>query len=368
VSIRGSFYLTGSTPGENGKERIELQCFSVSSKRYALFYKHEDGIHIQKASEHGLGNYLSPINREFKIEVCEWIEQAWRMIIRTDTGTRPDFDPEWLDEFVLSRIQLSTPKMMDWMRALNARIIKKLSNSMNQYQAAIKPFNSIEHVLLFPISSNLTDEDKRACLISPSSELQPPQRSWVNIHDPEAGPYWIVSPKRRYWGGHSYPGQTYWELINRHSQQPESKFLTCAGEFCRGRSRGLLIRRHVQVLDVLHIGKEANAIDKVQAGLIDSEDEVLLTYERDLWDYLQPIIAEIPAARIQEETGYSRRMIYALRSGERRPSKERLEILLVLVAEHSRETLLELGSKDVPTDDRMAVVVYGRLLRREDRK
>jgi hypothetical protein len=60
-------------------------------------------------------------------------------------------------------------------------------------------------------------------------------------------------------------------------------------------------------------------------------------------------------------------MVYRLRSGERRPSKERLEILLALVAEQSCETLLVLGFKDVPTDDRMAVVMYGRLLRRKDR-
>lgn len=150
--------------------------------------------------------------------------------------------------------------------------------------------------------------------------------------------------------------------------QPESKFLTSYGEPYTGGSRGLLCRRHVHVLDVLHIGKEANEIDKVQADLLDSEDDVLLTFERDLWEYIQSRLSELPISLIHERTGYSKRMIYALRRGERRPSKERLEILLVLVAERSREILIELGSKDVPKDDRMAVVMYGRLLRREDRK
>jgi hypothetical protein len=353
--------------GENGQERIELQCFSVSSKRYALFHEDRNGIHIQKASEHGLGNYLTPINRETGKAESGWIEQAWRMIIQTDTGTKPDSYPIWLDEFVLSRIQLSTPKMMEWMRALNAKIKRKVSGSDNEYQVSIKPFNSIEHALLPQVSSRSKEKEKQICLVSPFDRFLPDRRGWIDIHDLEAGPYRIVSPKRRYLDKFSYPGQTYWELIIRHSQQPESKFLTYDGEPCKGRSRGPLIRRHVQVVDVLHIGKEANEIDRVQAGLVGSEEEVLLTYERDLWELIQPILKEIPVAQVIERTGYSRSMVYRLRRGEKRPSSDRLDILLVLVVERAREVFNELGYQDVPTDDRMAVVMYERLLQREDK-
>jgi hypothetical protein len=351
---------------DNGRERIELHCFSVSSKRYALFYEDEGDIHIQKVSEHGLGNYLTPINRETGKEVSDWIEQAWRKIILAGTGTKPDLDPTWLDEFVLSRIQLSTPKMMEWMRALNARITKKMPVRKNRYQVSIKPFNSIEHILLSAISLKQAREDKRVCLIAPSTALHPTQLSWVNIHDPEGDPYWIVSPTREYWGGHSLPAQTYRDLIHRHGQQPESKSLTYDGEPCKGRSRGPLIRRHVQVVDVLHIGKEANEIDKVQAGLIDTEEEVLLTYERALWELIQPILCDLPIAQVIERTGYSRSMVYRLRRGEKRPSSDRFEILLVLIAEHSHERLAELGYKDGPLDDRMAVFMYGRFIQREE--
>jgi hypothetical protein len=71
-------------------------------------------------------------------------------------------------------------------------------------------------------------------------------------------------------------GLTFRELIDRHGQKPESKFLSYKGENCRNLSRGLLVRRRVHVADVLHIGKEANEIDRVQAGLVGSEEEVRL--------------------------------------------------------------------------------------------
>ena len=121
------------------------------------------------------------------------------------------------------------------------------------------------------------------------------------------------------------------------------------------------------MVDVLHIGKEANEIDKVQAGLVGSEDEVLLTYERDLWGLIQPILAELPVAQVIERTGYSRSMVYRLRRGEKRPSRDRLQILLVLIAEYARGRLTELGYEDIPIDDRMVAVMYERLLLREDK-
>jgi len=126
------------------------------------------------------------------------------------------------------------------------------------------------------------------------------------------------------------------------------------------------MRRKQWVLDVLHIGKEANDIDTVQAGFVDSQDQVLLTYERDPWETLQPILAEVPVRLIMEKTGYSRSMAYALHKGDRRPSRQRLESLSGVLAEHCRRRLVGLGYLNSPVDDRMAVAVYGKVLEKWD--
>ena len=101
--------------------------------------------------------------------------------------------------------------------------------------------------------------------------------------------------------------------------------------------------------------------------MVGSEEEVLLTYERDLWDLIQPILKEIPVDQVIVRTGYSRSMVYRLRRGEKRPSSGRLKNLLVLVAEHSHKRLVEFGYKDAFIEDRMAVVMYRKLMQWEDK-
>lgn len=66
------------------------------------------------------------------------------------------------------------------------------------------------------------------------------------------------------------------------------------GGICRPQTRGLLRRRLVEVTGVIHIGKEANELELVLAGLVGSEEEVTVRYERDPWEWLQPIVAEMP--------------------------------------------------------------------------
>jgi hypothetical protein len=317
---------------EPRNEQIELQCLAISTKRYALYYKEADRIHIQKASEHGLGNYLAPLDPDKGVEVEDWIEHAWLLILRPDSYQRLRQGGGWLGSFVHTRIQLSTPGMMEWITPLNTDNGGASMPDSRDYATSLKPFNFIEHIPVSSMMLKLAQREETFCLISPASELLPTQRKWVNIRDQNNEVYWIRHPHRKYLDGRTLTGLTFRELIDRHGQQPESKFLSNKGENCRILTRGLLIRRKVKVAEVLHIGKEANEIDKVQAGLVDSEDEVLLTYEKDLWETMQPILAKLPTRLILDQTGYSRSMVYALKSGERRPSTQKLEILIALVS------------------------------------
>jgi len=48
----------------------------------------------------------------------------------------------------------------------------------------------------------------------------------------------------------------------------------------------------------------------------------------DPWEELQPIITKMPVEEIMRITGYRRRMAYAIKAGERRPSREMLDRIL----------------------------------------
>ena len=99
----------------------------------------------------------------------------------------------------------------------------------------------------------------------------------------------------------------------------------------------MLSRRYLEIADIVHIGKEANDLELVQAGLVTDEDSVLSIYLPDPWEIVQKVMAEIPAERISRETGCMLRFAQYLRAGDRRPSIDRFPIFLKLAAKFARE-------------------------------
>ena len=65
----------------------------------------------------------------------------------------------------------------------------------------------------------------------------------------------------------------------------------------------------------------------VQAGLVGSEEQVTLRYEQDPWEWLQPIVAEMPVDTVMQLCGYSKSMAFKIKNGTRRPSKAELSML-----------------------------------------
>ena len=90
----------------------------------------------------------------------------------------------------------------------------------------------------------------------------------------------------------------------------------------------------------MHIGKESNDFELVQARLVGSEQEVLTTYEKDPWLYVQPVLVQMPTKLIVERTGYRRRMVDYFKRGEKRPSETRFPDALLAAAEFARRGLL----------------------------
>jgi hypothetical protein len=95
---------------------------------------------------------------------------------------------------------------------------------------------------------------------------------------------------------------------------------------------GLLRRRMIEVVGIAHVGKEANALDLVEAELVPQEDEVLATYTPDAWAAIRPILELVPAARIKAETGCSLREIRYWKSGKHRPKGDRYSRIVTIRA------------------------------------
>jgi hypothetical protein len=95
---------------------------------------------------------------------------------------------------------------------------------------------------------------------------------------------------------------------------------------------GLLQRRHVHINLIKYIGKESNALEDVEAGLIHSEDAVYTEYpdpRRDEWQVaILPALKNARLADLIAETGISKRALQDLRAGRSRPHAKNLEVLI----------------------------------------
>ncbi len=194
------------------------------------------------------------------------------------------------------------------------------------------------------------------CLVT--ADLDHGPKRWVNLYDAASPFYRVVSAPRESVGGADCIGRNFGDVIAQHYQHPESRSLGPEGKICGRRTHGVLSPRHIRVVGLAHVGKEANELELVQADTVIEEEQVLNTYQPDLWKALQPILTEIPANRLQKETRIGRRYVYYLRAGKRRPRGKRLSSLLRMAARWARGRLAELGELYTPRDDEEAVRMY----------
>lgn len=126
--------------------------------------------------------------------------------------------------------------------------------------------------------------------------------------------------------------QTYRDVLARYPFHPEPKSLGPDGRPCERRTEGLLARRPVEVLTVTYVGKEANRIDDLAAGLVHALDEVQVAYHKDPrttdGKTLRRFLRHIPVTHLAALSGMSLRTIRAFRAGSttlRRATREALE-------------------------------------------
>ena len=150
-------------------------------------------------------------------------------------------------------------------------------------------------------------------------------------------------------------------MLDAYRVHPEAKSLGPDGRPCGPATKGLLGRRRLHLIDVRHIGKEANKLHERRAGLVHAERDVLSTYAEpgaEPWPSLvAPVLRELPVALAAEQSGLSARTVKSARAG-RPPSRPGNRAALTLVAaDHARACLRKAGMK-APRDDLAACAAY----------
>jgi DNA polymerase family B len=252
-----NYQIAGGSVGSNLEP---LFCYCISSKRYVLFNVEPSGeVIIRKASAHGLGHYLAPYEADDapqsipapsvaldKIGVDRWHHDLWHSIIRSALDGHADqVDLSYhsgLNKPAVSRYGATTPKLLGWFKQLN---------SGREYSDQVKPFNFL---IALQSRQHLTETDgepwtpKRGRPRKPSP-IRPVAPFSRNISEAAETAFDRETDKR------VEPGSliTYSEALAQYHLRPEAKFLN--GEHA---DRGRTERRHVIVVQILHIGKEAN--------------------------------------------------------------------------------------------------------------
>jgi len=113
------------------------------------------------------------------------------------------------------------------------------------------------------------------------------------------------------------------------------------------------------------VGKEANEIEQIDAGVMETEAERMLMYDDGEWEAIQRVLKMVPTKDLQRMTGYSRSMVKYVKTGERRPRFDDRPRIASIASTYARERLVTLGY-DCSADDWEALSRYGAYVRRQE--
>lgn len=264
-------------------EELEpLLCYAVSPKRYALFNVDEDGRPvIRKASAHGLGHLLPPysdaeappdipspaVSLE-KLELERWHYDLWyRMAEAALAGRLADLSGlPGLVRPAMTSYSVTTPKIAEWFERYNKG---------RPYHRQVRAFGFFISPIVGEDGKPLGKRDEQFNLVAPYNTRQ---SEWLD------GEYVDIYSRESVRLSTSAPGRavarvrTYREIAGRYLVHPDPRRLGPDGERCNRGTTGFLSRRHVRAFHVQQIGKEANRLEELEAGLLGDVDELYTRY------------------------------------------------------------------------------------------
>jgi hypothetical protein len=261
--------------------------------------------------------------------------------------------PEWSARPAVVRLVMTKPALLAPFTA---------TNSGKDYGDQIKPFNFIQSVIVQPQGYPHGVNQKCFHLIGPFTK---DAKRWLRMR-------WIDRYTGKRYGITTRPPagdvastvaavKSYAEVVDEYGFHPEAKSASTDGAPCRRDTAGLLQRRHVHVADIALIGKEANALDDVEAGVIADWDEVRNIYRdpaHDGWRSAAAILSAIPRGEAAMRTGLSESAISRVRQGRQQPRWRTQAALVRAAAELARHQVPD----SLPPSDRAACEAYKRWL------
>ncbi len=328
-AVRGSILkIEDDNFNPKTREQRQVYCYAISAKRYALFLKNDDGSPVllrkgsnnksERWSRHGLGHLLNPADLESTDR--EWITQVWTNMIRRALDL-PTVDVDFASLPAVGRITISSPAVMRPLRDYNAG---------KKYRDQLKPFNFLLTCHLKQFGHPIGVDVQRFHLIIP---YDPNPRHWLEMHwiDQYSGKRFRVTTSGHHGSRNVARVKTYGDVVKEYEFHPESKCADSNRAICTKQTIGLLQRRHVRIDEVKYIGKESNALEQVDSGMIHSANQVYTEYSdprRDEWQTkIVPALKTMKLSVLEKKSGFSRRMLIKARAGKVRPHPNNREIL-----------------------------------------
>jgi hypothetical protein len=367
------------------EKRRQLQCYSISAKRYDLYNLDETGQPIlrksadeadgedgepaddggmdmlgepRKHSEHGLGHLLNPRDPTgTDSDSRRWIAESWESIVRDAHGLDAP-EPDWLDRPALTRTTITSPQLLKPFHEYNRK---------RPVAERIRPYNFmlVAHIH----RPGLQGLPERFLLVAPyeSDPRKWRRLKWRNAYDSAAGPYTIKTARHgedfAMRSDHQVIVKSYRDVLNDYRTHPETKSLGPGGKPCDRSTVGLLQRRPVTAAGVHYIGKESNKIEEAMSGLVTDLDDVLTEYrdpEHDpLWQLARDVIRTLPVKQTATHGGVSERTVKRARAGQS-VSKRARGKLTAHAVKHARGQLRAAGIR--PPIDREALLATWKTL------
>ena len=312
------------------KKQRQLYCLAISAKRYALFIKDRKGTpHLlrddknnkdDRWSEHGLGHLLNPTDPED--EDREWIAKAWQNIICRALGL-PARALGFENLPAVGRMSASSPTVMEPFSNFNKG---------KQYQYQIKPFNFLLTCHVKELGHPIGVDPEHFHLVAPyvTNPRKWLKMDWIDGYGSSGNLYRITTAGHH---GNRYTARvkTYGEVLEQYEFHPESKCADASGNPCDKQTVGLLQRRYIQAEQIKYIGKESNSLEEVEAGTVQTPENVYTEYpdrRRDEWQTkILPALQKASLKLLGEKSGMSQTALSNARAGRSTPHQNNRELL-----------------------------------------
>lgn len=338
--VSGSILRVEKQNFDAAGQRRTLFGYAISAKRYALFTKERRGrITVVDAKEHGLGHLMNPLGTGETGRA--WIAELWKALTLQALGQALKL-PTWVDRPAMTRITVSTVSLWlpyrDWNRG-------------KPFAEQVKPMN-FGLSLTIAVGGHPAGADPQRFHLVGIYEKDPSKWLGMEYMDRYSGKTYQVGVGRKT-PGDRVQIKSVRDVIEEYAVHPEPKSLGPDGAPCGRTTIGLLQRRPVHVSGIVYIGKESNALEEVEQGLVHAIEEVqprLHVAAVSDWDLVVlPVLRRIPLQRLIELTGLGSRVIRYYWDGKRHPSPD---VEGQLRAEAVRWARRSIRRKRLPDEDR----------------